>query len=130
MNERRFESRFLCADLVQLEWLEHTPSGELARSAGCTRPFLCGCQAVLEDISQHGACVQVDAPIPLGAAILLSSGCEHPARLAGITTYCVFRDYGYFIGIRFSEETLWAKHLLRPQHLTSLEALARQGGDP
>ncbi len=53
MNERRFEGRFLCADLVRVEWLE--------REDECRTT-----EGVLEDISPSGACIQIEEPIPPG----------------------------------------------------------------
>src|ERR1019366_6960107 len=110
MNERRIESRFLCADLVKVEWLIDD-GNKTIRIA----------EAVLEDISALGACVQVEERIPAGAAILVSVGDEEVARFSGRVSYCVYRDYGYFVGIRFSDETHWSSGTFLPQHLTSLE---------
>jgi hypothetical protein len=45
------------------------------------------------------------------------------ARFTGWVTYCVYRDYGYFVGIRFSNETRWSSGVFEPQHLTNLEEL-------
>jgi hypothetical protein len=118
MNERRFESRFLCADLAKVEWFSEEGENKTLRTV----------EAVLEDISSLGACVQVDERIPSGAAILIFVGDEsgapkEVARLCGQVSYCVFRDYGYFVGIRFANETRWSSGVYEPQHLTSLEAL-------
>jgi hypothetical protein len=105
MNERRFEGRCLCAQLVRVEW----PGGVV--------------EAVLEDISALGGCVQVEEPIPLGSALALSIG---ESNFDGHVCYCVFRDYGYFVGIRFSKDTVWSRDQVVPQHLTDLRAIARQ----
>jgi hypothetical protein len=107
MNERRFEGRFLCADLVRIDW----QAGVNPRTA----------EAVLEDISALGACVQVEEPIPPGTAISMLT--TESARFTGWVTYCVYRDYGYFVGIRFSNETRWSSGVYEPQHLTNLEEL-------
>jgi hypothetical protein len=116
MIERRFESRFLCADLVKVDWL----AGGNSRNV----------EAVLEDISALGACVQVEECIPAGTeiSILVSAkpvGLEEAksARFTGYVSYCVFRDYGYFAGIRFSGETRWSSGVVEPQHLTNLQTL-------
>jgi len=134
MIERRFESRFLCADLVRVDWLADDGPGVNSRTV----------EAVLEDISALGACVQVEERIPPGAAISISvrsppvgaesekrgaeleklgAGSEKPARFSGHVSYCVYRDYGYFVGIRFSDENRWSSGVFEPQHLTDLEAL-------
>ena len=108
MSERRIEGRYLCADLVKVDWL----FGEDEFRTD---------EAVLEDISAVGSCVQVENPIPLGASIMLSI---HEERFIGHVCYCVFRDYGYFIGIRFSADTVWNEDKVLPQHLTNLTQLA------
>lgn len=118
MTERRFESRFLCADLVRVDWQAGDGSGVMSRTV----------EAVLEDISPMGACVQVEDRIPLGASISISAvstprDASHPALFTGCVSYCVFRDYGYFVGIRFSNESRWSSGVFEPQHLTNLEAL-------
>jgi hypothetical protein len=126
MTERRFESRFLCADLVTVEWV-----AEDARSADSRTA-----EAVLEDISALGACVQVDERIPFGAAISIAVSAApvdagpvraKPARFSGHVSYCVYRDYGYFVGVRFLDETRWSSGVFEPQHLTNLEALMLTG---
>jgi hypothetical protein len=126
MSERRIESRFLCADIVNVEWLASNFSG--VTSAGAAGRVLQSSEAVLEDISQQGACVQVDEEIPIGSPILISVVGEETARLAGVVSYCVFRDYGFFVGIKLSGETPWSSGVFEPRHLISLEALAAEAG--
>jgi hypothetical protein len=122
MIERRFEGRFLCADLVTVEWQTDEGSDVDSRIV----------EAVLEDISALGACVQVDESIPFGAPISISVSARPvdagpvraiPTRFSGHVSYCVFRDYGYFVGVRFSEQTRWSSGLFLPQHLTNLQSL-------
>jgi len=62
-------------------------------------------EAVLGDISTLGACVQVEERIPLDTAVSMSVA---SLRFSGHVSYCVFRDYGYFVGIKFSEDTNWS----------------------
>lgn len=123
MNERRHESRFLCADLVKVEWLTDSPGGHSANTVPGRKKRMESAEAVLEDISMHGACVQVEEPVPVGTPILIST-CGPDANMAGQVSYCVFRDYGYFVGIRFAPETLWSSGVFLPQHLTDLTELA------
>ncbi len=111
MNERRMESRFLCADMVRVSWF--VAEGE-ARTV----------EAVLEDISQVGGSVQVEEEIPVGMEIELVIG---GWTFNGEVCYCTYRDYGYFVGIRFSEETAWSSDQVVPQHLVNLQALRGQG---
>jgi hypothetical protein len=118
MTERRFESRFLCADLVKVEWMAGASDVDDG-SGGGSRTV----EALLEDISPLGACVQVEERIPLGAKVSISVVPEETARLSGRVSYCVYRDYGYFVGLQFSNETRWSSGIFEPRHLTSLEAL-------
>lgn len=121
MKERRRENRLWCADMVKVEWSE---GGNETRTV----------EAVLEDVSHLGACVQVEEPIPVGAAISISASCGkadcvsgcgvREARFSGCVSHCEFRDYGYFVGIRLSDETKWSSQVFEPQHLTNLAALA------
>ena len=83
-------------------------------------------EAVLEDISKIGACVQVEEPMPLGAMVAITTG---GARFSGYVTHCVYRDYGYFVGIRFSGQTKWSAGTYQPEHLTSLQQLAKAAGN-
>src|SRR5437764_384290 len=107
MSERRVESRYLCADLVRVDWLAGEDDFRTV-------------EAVLEDISALGACVQVEDRIPIGSTISIS---VDEARFFGHVSYCVYRDYGYFVGIRLSDETKWSARVFEPQHLTNLETL-------
>jgi hypothetical protein len=107
MDNKRFEGRFLCADLVRLDWITGDDS---LRSE----------QALLEDISPLGGCVQLEEPVPLGSIVMLT---VETTPFYGHVCYCTFRDDGYFIGLRFSNDTVWSAGLVRPQHLTSLNQL-------
>jgi hypothetical protein len=114
MKEKRYQGRCLCAQMVQVSWAEKR------QSAGNTS--LRTVEAVLEDISELGGCVEVDDPIPLGSPLTLSIG---DSDFLGHVCYCVFRDYGYFVGIRFLEDTIWTRDQVVPQHLVDLQNLAR-----
>ena len=127
MSERRLDDRFLCAELVTVDWVaaEAEPAGKASDAPRSV-------EAVLEDISALGACVQVEDRIPLGAAISISA---HPgggdsgggARFSGYVSYCEYRDFGYFVGIRLSDETPWSTGAFEPEHLTNLAAMSRRG---
>jgi len=106
-TERRFDARYMCADLVRV-------------SCDCCPDGPQTLEAILEDICAVGACVQVERELPVGAAITLAIG---EARYSGHISYCVFRDYGYFAGIRFSEDTEWSSDQIEPRHLINLEGL-------
>ena len=79
-------------------------------------------EAVLEDISPLGGCVQVEEEIPLGSTITLWLS---DSQFAGHVCYCVYRDYGYFVGVRFSDETVWSPETVAPEHLINLEEIAQ-----
>lgn len=114
-TERRLERRLLCADLVRIVWRpENSPadaggSGVVMESDG-----------VLEDISHAGACVQLEAPLPVGARVRLIRG---ESSLKGVVSHCVFQDYGYFAGIQLAEDTHWSSGVFMPRHLTNPRAL-------
>lgn len=112
MTERRNESRYLCADFVRVDWL----AGEDDFRSE---------QALLEDISEIGGCVQMEHPVPLGVTMMMFI---KDAFFAGQVCYCVYRDYGYFIGVRFAEGTLWDETAVVPRHLTNLHELGLQPG--
>lgn len=137
MTERRLENRFLCAELVTVDWVapETEPESESGILAGETPGPARTVEAVLEDISALGACVQVEDRIPLGAAISISArhgggGSRHAdtARFSGYVSYCEYRDFGYFVGIRLSDETPWSTGAFEPEHLTNLAAMSRRSG--
>jgi hypothetical protein len=112
-KERRLENRFLCADLVRVDWV---PGAGEATTV----------EAVLEDISPVGACVQVEEAIPLGAAVAITA---HGNTFNGFVSYCVFRDYGYFVGVKLSDQSRWSRVEFEPQHLTNLRELALKKPD-
>jgi hypothetical protein len=113
MMERRLESRFLCSDLIRVDW-QSSGGSDRMRTV----------EAVLEDISTLGACVQVEEAIPPGATIAISATAGPAVRFCGNVSYCVFREIGYFVGIRFADENQWSTGVFEPQHLTNLQALA------
>lgn len=111
MNERRNESRFLCAELIRVKW---QGLGDAWQSV----------EAVLEDISPVGICVQVEKPIALRTPAGIVMG---DREYRGDVTYCVYRDYGYFVGIRLTEDSRWSAGAFVPQHLTDLTTLCATG---
>lgn len=107
MIERRAESRYLCADLVRLDY----STGEDEHQT---------VEAVLEDIAGPGACVQVDHPVALGVSVTLWLG---DCRFYGHVIYCVSRDDAYFVGIEFASGAGWSSKKVVPRHLTNLRLL-------
>jgi len=70
--------------------------------------------ANLEDISLSGACLQVDAPIPLQTPVRIT---HDRGELNGTVRYCVFREIGYFLGVEFQDGSHWSPKQYKPQHL-------------
>ncbi len=116
MPDRRLEPRLLCADLVNVQWTDET---------GQARTVL----ANLEDISLSGACLQLDTPIPQETVLrLMHRKLDMRARVR----YCVFRDTGYFLGVKFEPGFQWSRRLFRPKHMLdprSLAARTRRAGN-
>ncbi len=100
-NERRTDTRLLCAELVQLNYRDQ---------AGHPRRTV----ANLEDISLSGACLQVEKRVPDGTKVVIRYG---DGELIGNVKHCSFRDTSYFLGIEFGEGCRWSSHHFRPQHL-------------
>ena len=91
----------LCADLIGVHWTNQSGESQLAL-------------ANLEDISNSGACLQLDAPVPAETVVRL----EHAdVELEGRVRYCVFRETGYFLGVQFEPGSRWSKRQFRPKHL-------------
>ena len=106
-DERRSEVRLLCADMVEVRWKDRSGDQQ-------------GTTAILEDICVSGACLQVEAPIPLGVEILWD---QPKQRFQGYVRYCVYREIGYFVGVEFDASFKWSKKAFKPQHLLDLETL-------
>ncbi|MBI1787090.1 MAG: PilZ domain-containing protein [Acidobacteria bacterium] len=97
----------LCADLVNVRWKDKTGRGRK-------------CTAILEDISSSGACLQLDAPVPVNTVVRIS----YPkGQLEGAVRYCVYRDIGYFIGLQFAADSKWSRRQFQPQHMLDLQRL-------
>lgn len=99
--ERRAEPRLWCSDLVQVWWKD---TGRWKRKGF----------AVLEDISRSGACMQLEAPLPSSSLVRI----KHPEwKVEGEVRYCVYRDDGYFVGVRLAQPFEWDEKRFRPKHL-------------
>jgi hypothetical protein len=114
MQDRRLEPRLLCADLINVWWNDES---------GAT------CQAVanLEDISNSGVCLQVDGPVPYDTLVHIA----HPKlEFEGRVRYCVYRDIGYFVGVRFEPGFRWSQHRFKPKHLLDPRTLMNRTRKP
>jgi hypothetical protein len=101
MSERRSKQRNLCSDLVELFWSDRLGWPHRAN-------------AVLEDISPTGACVQVETIIPVNAELALRLG---ELGLPAIVKYCTLIDGSYFVGVEFSSEKGWSPEEYNPKHI-------------
>ena len=111
MKERRTETRLLCADLIEVEWKDK--NGRKRRAV-----------ANLEDISQSGACLQLDLAIPLQSQVRIR---YERGDLAGVVRYCVYREIGYFLGVEFEPGQKWNERAFKPLHLFDPRRLVSQG---
>lgn len=100
-QNRRETGRLLCAELVELCWLDSNGRGQ-RRIAN------------LEDISLSGVCLQVENSIPVGTAVSVRYG---DGELLGVVRYCRFETFGYFAGIELAEGCRWSSQHYRPEHL-------------
>jgi hypothetical protein len=101
MQDRRIEPRMLCSDHIEVWWTDE--SGRRAKAL-----------ANLEDISNSGACLQIDSPVASGAVIHI---CHPKLEIEARVKYCVFRDIGYFVGVQFADGFEWDENLFQPKHL-------------
>jgi len=101
MAEKRIEPRLMCADLVDIEWRD---------SKGRVQSAV----ANLEDISPMGAGLQVENEIPLRTIVRMT---VMEVEYVGEVRYCVFREYGYFLGIQFEPGVKWNSRTFKPLHL-------------
>jgi hypothetical protein len=73
--------------------------------------------AILEDISPGGACIQLEQPIALdtSVSILYPHG-----RYYGVVRHCELGQTGYFAGVQFSPGYRWSRQRFTPEHLLQL----------
>jgi len=101
MAEKRIEPRLMCADLVDIEWRDS--QGRLHNGV-----------ANLEDISAMGAGLQVEQEIPLRTMVKMT---VMDVEYVGEVRYCVFREFGYFLGLQFQAGMKWNSRTFKPLHL-------------
>lgn len=111
MDARREFSRFSCAQLARVNWMVGQERFETA-------------EAVLEDISPMGGCIQLEQPVPVGSVIMLTFRGE---RFNGRVRHCVAGEFGYFVGVKFAPDNTWSQNLALPAHLTNLDTVATSG---
>jgi hypothetical protein len=104
MIDRRSQQRNLCSDIIELSWKDD--DGWPHRT-----------KAILEDISTLGACVQIEANLPVGSEVALRlNEAGFPAKVR----YCTLINGSYFVGIEFAEGCGWMPGVSDPQHLLQL----------
>lgn len=109
MRERRSEVRMLCADVVEVSWKDGSRRGQGI--------------GLLEDISQSGACLQMESAIPEGSEIEWDSPYQ---KFSGVVCYCRYREIGYFVGVKFREGTQWSEEVFLPEHLLDVRRLEKR----
>ena len=109
-DERRIETRLLCAELVEVLWEDET---------GRKRSRV----ANLEDISLSGICLQTENEIRPGTRVRMQYG---DGELIGIVRYCAFRGFGFFLGVQLEESSRWSSQHYRPQHLLDPQELVER----
>ena len=97
----------LCADVVEACWTDE--HGQTQRA-----------NALLEDISASGACLQFETAIPLG--VILRWGCPN-REFFGEVRYCVYREIVYFVGVQLEPQSKWSKRAYKPLHLLDLQEM-------
>ena len=119
MQERRSETRMMCADLVEVYWA----------AQGKRHKVL----ALLEDISASGACLQLESSVPVGAemrwSVKVPTHTKHRGakkEFSGRVCYCEYREIGYFVGVEFDAQSKWSRSSYKPQHLLDLKHLLPQ----
>jgi hypothetical protein len=113
MKDRRLERRMLCADLVEVCWLDRSEQPHVAI-------------ANIEDISTQGASVVLESALSVGSMVLIR--CLR-GEFAGTVSYCRQEpDFGYVAGIEFCGGSRWNLRKYRPRHLLDPLALARRSG--
>ncbi len=109
-DERRIDNRLMCAELVEVLW-EDESGRRRSRVAN------------LEDISLAGICLQTENELRAGTRIRMQYG---DGELVGVVRYCVFRGFGYFLGIQLEEGSRWSSQHYRPQHLLDPQELVER----
>ncbi|MGH9581723.1 MAG: hypothetical protein ACRD4O_02165 [Bryobacteraceae bacterium] len=110
MQERRTDTRLLCADLVELIWTDEA-NREHRRVAN------------LEDISLSGLCLCAEMAVPEGTDVRVHYG---DGELVGVIRYCVFRDIGFVLGIEFRAGCRWSTRHFQPQHMIDPRQLVQE----
>jgi hypothetical protein len=93
-------SRNVCADFITISWTDE---------AGESRSDV----AILDDISENGACIGLDCAIPVETKVSprLSRGDTRERSSTADT------EIGYFLGVEFDDGYRWSKEDFQPSYL-------------
>jgi hypothetical protein len=108
MPDKRSEVRMMCADMVEASWTDQ--DGQVQRS-----------DALLENISASGACLEFEVPVPPG--VNLKFTCKKH-EFSGEVRYCKYAEVGYFVGVQLEPQSHWSRRTFKPRHLLDLQELA------
>ena len=97
----------MCADILEVRWRDH--KGKTVRLS-----------AVLEEISHSGACLQLERPVAVGTEIRFDCPGQ---KFIGVVRYCVYREVGYYVGLKFNSGAEWSQRDYLPQHLLELDKM-------
>ncbi|MDR0311549.1 MAG: PilZ domain-containing protein [Acidobacteriota bacterium] len=104
MEQKRFENRDLCADLVKVTW-----------PLGMDQPYIDW--AILGDISPSGACLEIEDPIPVNTAVELEFGDD---QCHAVVRYCKYDKVNYLLGVEFESGYRWSSRRWEPKHLVEV----------
>jgi len=111
MNERRGENRLLCADMVNVEWIDGV--GRFRKEV-----------ALLEDISPLGICLQTENALPESSVVLVNL---RGTQTRAMVRYCKWKDIGYYVGLTFAPGCRWTREKFQPMHLVDPMTLPHRG---
>ncbi len=111
MKEHRSENRILCADLVEVRWLDSSgePHSEIAN---------------IEGISVNGASLTLDVGLPPGTAVQLRM--PHGEFNATIRECRHEPDFGFALRAESMNKSRWSRLGFRPRHLFDPRGLERR----
>jgi hypothetical protein len=109
MEERRINTRLLCAELVEVIWDEADRSQRRV--------------ANLEDISLAGICLHMEKAIACGTRIVV---CYGDGQLVGTVLHCRSGEFGHLMGVQLQEGSRWSSQHFRPNHLLDPRELLNQ----
>jgi len=112
MADKRSEVRMMCADVVQASWTDKDGQKQSA-------------DALLENISPSGACLQFEVAVPEGVSLHIVCPKQ---EFVGEVRYCVYQEIGYFVGVKFEPQSHWSRRAFKPRHLLDLQELVEGAG--